>query len=419
MARFRWSTSIFDANNIDYENIFDIQGRPLEWERRTLHSLAELRTKHFMPKDEYARPYIGLEHIEEGTLTLKSVGNSEEVISSKYVFKKGDILFGKLRPYFRKVILAPFDGVCSTDILVIKTKEGTYNKYLFYLIASKQIIDSVTTASEGTKMPRASWGFLKNIAINTPPFEEQIRIGDIISFFDELVKCKARQNEILENIAMAVLDNWFKGFELAKAEELGNSRDEKVPDGWKITSLYDVAEWVNGYPFAQETLNTEGRGRPVIKITELENGITDSTQYYEGEIDPIYLLKQGDLLFAWSASVEVYIWCLRDAVLNQHIFRVFPKIDKSYLYFLLQKLNFLFQRIAENKATTMGHVTVEDMKRIKVCVPGQNMRFRITEILDPLFRKLMLNLREIMFLRATRDTLLPLLVFGKLRVEEI
>jgi len=156
----------------------------------------------------------------------------------------------------------------------------------------------------------------------------------------------------------------------------------EVPHDWKERILYDLAEWINGYPFAQKKLNVNQIGLPVIKIAELNDGIKGSTQYYNGEFEPIYALQKGDLLFAWSASVGVYIWRGNKALLNQHIFKVLPKIDKRFLYFLLDGLKPVFQSIVEDKATTMGHVTIEDLKRINVYVPSLDEQDRIASVLS-------------------------------------
>jgi len=156
----------------------------------------------------------------------------------------------------------------------------------------------------------------------------------------------------------------------------------EVPPDWEEWVLYDLAEWINGYPFAQKTLNVNQIGLPVIKIAELNDGIKESTQYYNGEFESIYALQKGDLLFAWSASVGVYIWRGNKALLNQHIFKVLPKINKRFLYFLLDGLKPVFQSIVEDKATTMGHVTIEDLKRINVYIPSLAEQDRIASVLS-------------------------------------
>jgi type I restriction enzyme S subunit len=101
--------------------------------------------------------YVGLEHINEQDLSLNGHGWSTDVDSNKYQFKKGDILFGKLRPYFRKAIITEFDGICSTDIWVIRPKENQDLNYLYYWVSSIEFVETVNRASEGTRMPRAKW----------------------------------------------------------------------------------------------------------------------------------------------------------------------------------------------------------------------------------------------------------------------
>ena len=110
--------------------------------------VAKLIHQGVNPEDVGDVPYIGLEHIEEGALRLVGVDNAKNVTSTKFQFNKGDILFGKLRPYFRKVIRAKFDGICSTDIWVVRPKEGFDQGYLFYWMASKDFVDFATQGSE-------------------------------------------------------------------------------------------------------------------------------------------------------------------------------------------------------------------------------------------------------------------------------
>ena len=109
------------------------------------------------PEGANGAKYIGLEHIEQGTLHLNGFGSANDVSSTKSKFSKGDILFGKLRPYFRKVVRAPFDGVCSTDIWVVSSTNGIDQGFLYYWMASQEFVDFSMQGSEGTKMPRAKW----------------------------------------------------------------------------------------------------------------------------------------------------------------------------------------------------------------------------------------------------------------------
>ena len=117
----------------------------------------------YQPNNAESLPYIGLEHIQPNLLHLSGIGNSSDTQSAKKKFRGGDLLFGTLRPYLRKVVWAKFDGVCSTDITVIRAKEPSDTGFLFYLIASPYFIDYATATSAGTNLPRAKWSVLSEI----------------------------------------------------------------------------------------------------------------------------------------------------------------------------------------------------------------------------------------------------------------
>jgi len=166
---------------------------------------------------------------------------------------------------------------------------------------------------------------------------------------------------------------------------------DHIPNGWKYQSLYDLAEYINGKAFKQSELSD--KGLPVIKIAELHNGITTSTKYYNGKIEDWFYLKGGELLFAWSGSVGVFVWKDGPAVLNQHIFKVNAKtgVDQRFLRYLLEYHMPIFKLLVKDKATTMGHVRIEDLKNIEAAVPPLQEQYKIAEILGSLDDKIELN----------------------------
>ncbi len=152
-------------------------------------------------------------------------------------------------------------------------------------------------------------------------------------------------------------------------------RASRNPGNWGTYPLYSLAEWINGLAF--RNINFSPSGRPVIKINELKYGITPQTHYTNQEFDHDYLLSKGDLLFSWSGSPETSIdafwYSLEDGWLNQHIFKVHPspEVDRVFFFYLLKYLKPLFIEIARNKQTTgLGHVTVDDLKRMEVRIPN-------------------------------------------------
>lgn len=161
-------------------------------------------------------PYIGLEHIEQSTLKYAKTGVASEVFSNKNKYLSGDILFGKLRPYFRKVIRVDIDGICSTDIWVIRPKEGIDSRFLFYWCASDQFVRSLTKASVGTKMPRAKWEVAERLEVPNHSFKEQQAIGQVLGALD----CKIDKNRemvgMLVEIANSLFNSWFVDYEPVK-----------------------------------------------------------------------------------------------------------------------------------------------------------------------------------------------------------
>ena len=162
-------------------------------------------------------------------------------------------------------------------------------------------------------------------------------------------------------------------------------------------SLFDLANWKNGLAFKK--IDFSEKGRPVIKIAELNNGITSSTSFTEGDYGDEVYIKWDDLLFSWSGnpqtSIDVFRYRLQEGWLNQHIFKVTANEDlttKDYLYYILKSLKPRFSQIATNKQTTgLGHVTIADLKRMSVIVPSKNMQKQIVSILKSVDDKIEIN----------------------------
>jgi type I restriction enzyme S subunit len=174
---------------------------------------------------------------------------------------------------------------------------------------------------------------------------------------------------------------------------------------WSKTSLWDLAEYINGRAFKPTDFGKSGLR--VIKITELKYGISEDTTRYDGAYEEKHLLRDDDVLFAWSGnpetSLDAFMWRGGEALLNQHIFRVVPRqgIDKTYLFYLLKFLRPTFIRTARDKATSMGHVKVSDLKRLIAFVPSLPEQEYVANTLSPLDSKIELNRRMNETLQAT------------------
>ena len=161
--------------------------------------------------------------------------------------------------------------------------------------------------------------------------------------------------------------------------------------------LFDLATWKNGLAFKK--INFAETGVPVIKIAELNNGISGTTAYTEQKFSEDVHLKKGDLLFSWSGnpqtSIDIFRFNLEEGWLNQHIFKVTPDenvVDGNYFYFLMKNLKSHFTQIATNKQTTgLGHVTIADIKRMSVIIPSIDVQRKIVSYIKPIDNKIVLN----------------------------
>ena len=179
-----------------------------DWQKMKLGDAVQLLQETWKVGDE-AFPYIGLEHIEKNSLRLNSYSNSSSITSNKYRFYSGNTLFGKLRPYFRKLVKPKFDGICSTDIWVIIPREGINETFIFYFFANQELVDLAYSSSKGTRMPRADWSFISKTMWDFPPLPEQKAIAEVLSSLDDKIELLHKQNKTLENIAQTLFRKWF------------------------------------------------------------------------------------------------------------------------------------------------------------------------------------------------------------------
>ena len=142
---------------------------------------------------------------------LLNFGESSETQSLKSIFKKGDILFGKLRPYLRKYWKAEFDGVCTTEILVFEPKIETDSNFIFQLIQTDGFINASNSKSFGTKMPRTDWGIISKYRVCIPGPEERKEIGNILSSFDNKIEINKKLKDKLTSLKRGLMQDLLTG----------------------------------------------------------------------------------------------------------------------------------------------------------------------------------------------------------------
>lgn len=372
----------------------------------------------YEPKPDEEIPYIGLEHIEKDSLQLIGIGTSSETQSTKKVFKSGDILFGSLRPYFRKVYMPKFSGVCSTDITVIRAKENADQRFVKYLISNKDFIDYATNCSNGTRMPRANWKVISQSKWYLPPLPTQRKIAAILSAYDDLIENNNRRIRILEEMAQLIYREWFVKFRFPGHEKVRMVDSElgPIPEGWEVKRLGDICDIVMGQSPNSKHYNTRGEGLP------FHQGVSNFNSRYPTHEVYCTIDKRkahtGDILFSVRAPVGRINIADRELVIGRGLAAIRHKLGlQSFLFYQLKAI-FKEEDLIGNGAI-FNSITKQDLFNIKVIVPTNGVDHNFNSSIESV-DQLILNLtRKNTILRRTRDLLLPKLISGELDVEDL
>ena len=268
-----------------------------------------------------------------------------------------------------------------------------------------------------------------NIPVLLPSIEVQHTIGKVLSDIDRKIELNKQINDNLEAMAKQLYDYWFVQFDFPNEEGkpykssggamVWNEKlKREIPKGWYCGTLLDIAEYTNGLA-CQKYRPTDDNKLPVIKIKEMHDGLSVDTEWVKADIPDDVKVFDGDVLFSWSASLEVMLWAYGTGGLNQHIFKVTSKngYPRSFYFYQLVHYIGVFKQMAEARKTTMGHITQDHLRQSTIVLPPDvDIANKLEEKLCPIFDAIVKNSQEIMTLTKQRDELLPLLMNGQASV---
>ena len=358
--------------------------------------------------------YIGLEHISPKTLHIDSYSYTTDVESLKYRFNESDILFGTMRPYFKKIIRAPFDGVCSTEIAVIRAKNKLDTDYIFYLMAQNRFIEFTTVNSNGDR-PRTKWRKFSKFSINHDSQEIRFRIGKLLSSYDNLIDTNRRRIQLLEESARLLFRAWFVYFRFPGYEKV--KMVDGVPEGWEREKLNKLVSFKRGVePGSDNYLETYESGSfPFFRVSDLVT--RNPSIFVDEQYAKSALLKKSDIVISLDGSVGIvsmglegcYSTGIRKLIIKD------KKINRSYLYFLIKSHYIQSVINAYAKGTTIQHAG-EAIKHMNSILPPQNLMDLFDEVTNPAFNEILILLDQNRKLAQARDLLLPRLMSGEIEV---
>ncbi|SFA84208.1 type I restriction enzyme, S subunit [Amycolatopsis marina] len=308
----------------------------------------------------------------------------------------GVSIVGRVGSYCGVVHYSPQDCWVTDNAIIVTAKDGVDKRYLYYALSSNDL----HSHRIGSGQPLLTQSILQGIGTVWRPLCEQRAIAGVLGALDD---------KIAVNERVSVTCDELRRIKFASC--LGGS--SALPQSNPLSS---VAEFVNGRAF---TKNATGTGRMVVRIAEVNSGPGSSTVYNDIDVPENHLARAGDILFAWSGSLTVARWFRSEAIVNQHIFKVIPKAGyPAWLVFELVRSKLgEFKRIAADKATTMGHIQRRHLDEA-VPMPDPTDIEGLDRELGPLWDRALLAETENLVLAQIRDTLLPQLMSGAIRVKD-
>ena len=403
----------------------------MEWKEVRLGDVCEIITGFPFPGKKYSKEGIRVvrgDNVTIGNLrwdTEKDKRWNEPFDKTEYYsLQANDIVIGmdgsRVGKNKARIKKEDLPLLLAQRVACVRHNELAEQDYLYYNIFSKKFIDYVNSIHTGSAIPHISQKQIEDYKILLPDLETQRRIASILSSLDRKIELNNKINADLEEMAQAIFKNWFVDFEPFKDGKFVDSELGMIPEGWKVGRLTEIASYMNGLAMQKFPPENNEDSLPVLKIKELGQGFcgTDSDRC-SCNIKDECKIHNGDVIFSWSGTLLVDVWCGGDCGLNQHLFKVTSKDYPKWFYYYWTKHHLQeFIHIAKDKAVTMGHIKRGHLEEALVAIPDNDSMEKAHELFEPILSK-MISLRlENSRLSLLRDTLLPRLMSGELEVPE-
>lgn len=328
---------------------------------------------------------------------------------------KNSIIYSTVRPnqqHFGFIDKQPDNFLISTGFAVIDVNPDIANpKFVYYYLTQDKIIEGLHALAEQSvsAYPSIKPSDVGNVKIFLPDLTTQEKIARILSSLDDKIELNNKINQNLEQQAQAIFKSWFVDF-----KPFGG----KMPDDWIKSNLLEIANYLNGLAMQKYRPKDNELCIPVLKIKELRQGFCDnSSDVCTENINNAYIINNGDIIFSWSGSLLVDVWCGGKCGLNQHLFKVTSeKYDKWFYYFWTKHHLSKFIALASDMATTMGHIKREELEKSEVIIPSKEEYQKINGIINPILNLIINNKIQNKKLTQLRDTLLPKLMSGEIDI---
>lgn len=341
--------------------------------------------------------YVGMEHVlpKVGKFNPVVEGTQEEAESTVNVFFKGDVLFGKLRPYLAKCVVADTDGVCSSEFLVLSPSDEVVPAYLNATMLMQEFIDAVDASTYGAKMPRADWGFIGQQRLPLPPPDEQQAIADYLDTETARIDTLVQEKEELVGLLREARSNRIS--ELISGDGLpgsatGNPWAPHLPEGWQLKRLKHLAQVRSGLAKGKDTGSNTTVELPYLRVANVQEGRLDlreiSTMPVEVDAVERFSLLEGDVLMNEGGDYDKVgrgaVWTgeISPCLHQNHVFAVRPvQRDLSEWISAItqtQYAKFYFMNNAK-QSTNLASISQASVKELPILLPPKEQRDALLE----------------------------------------
>ena len=326
--------------------------------------------------------------------------------------EENDILFSMAGMFLGKTGIATAEVVPANTnqaVAIIRVDDTKANyEYVYYYLNQKSVIHTINTTSAQSAQPNINLKQIGEIKINLPDRKKQDQIVSLLSAIDLKISNNVEINDNLLEQMQALYKSWFVDY-----RPFGGV----MPTSWTQNGIYSLANIIYGAPFASKQFNTEGNGKPIIRIRDLKD---QQFATYTTEVHPKgYLLHPGDIVVGMDGEFRPYIWGNDEAWLNQRVcvFENKRPNGKAFLYFTIKPLLFAIEQT--QVATTVIHIGKKDFDTFEIMLPDTELLDAFDAITTPMVEQIVSNSIENKRLAIMRDALLPKLMSGEIDVSDI
>lgn len=352
--------------------------------------------------------------------TERSLSNSGANLLRRIQLPSKSICVSCIGWQMGEVVMTSATSFTNQQINSIVPNDEVDADFLYYsFLPRKQELLSLASAI-GVRTPILNKSGFCDLRIVLPPLLNQRKIASILSAYDDLIENNMRRIKILKEMAQNLYREWFVKFRFPGYQHtrFTDSPLGRIPEGWETVPFSALANYVNGYAFKPDDWAKEGK--PIIKIRELKAGIAADTPRNVGDgIPEKYKISDGDVLFSWSADLDVYLWRGGKGLLNQHLFNVVPfdGFTRTFCFYALKEAMPRFRALS--LGSTMHHIKRSALDQVSLIVAAADLRKWFDSLVEPMHGQLLTLSKQLLNLRRTRDLLLPKLISGEVDVSEL